>query len=904
MKRYLFILLLFIGSIANAETYYVSSSDGDNGDSGLTTALAWATITYVNTQAPSPGDSVLFKRGDVWYETLTIDNSGTSGNEIYYGDYGTGALPTISGFTVLTSWTSDGSNIYHKAITSETNPNVFVFDDENRPKGRFPYMSQYYNWPSDVPIGESWSSTTVDDDEMGALGFPSDLGDAGVEAEIVARIHQGGNGVGQISGISGTVITFSGMDQPPDGYGYFLQNHIDFLVQDGDWAIIDDVIYIYCADSPTNHVIASASRDEAVIVDNVDYIIIENLRIEGANYANLTITGCDYVDVNNCEIQYSGEYGVLANSSSTHITIDESNISDSNDIGIFADDCSYTTISNDTITRSGYSIGLGKPGWDNMIGVHLEADYSQITRSRITHCGYDGIRWAGEDMDISWNFLDSICLNAGDGGGMYSYRGREHGKEIKHNIIMHVTSQPYGLGNGVDEEDWTGANGIYTDGDDLVTIDSNSIAFCGGHGLFINSCQEATVTNNTVFNAAMGILVFSESAPVDGRARGHVINDNILVTGNFTNNMNRSYDRAFTMTLASKLGAADLPLFTDPYSDQTYRQGSIDDNKHAYPIVIDGNTDSYIMNIDEAWGGGYNYYNLAGFESKFDGDGDYGESSTASDYSASSMDELFFKYNDTFVDKNFTATPSTGVMEDIDGTTVTTFTLTPFTSKVIFGDGTVTEDAGILVTNITVSGAGAATTITVDNGSLVMQSATLPTNASNPNHVWTVTNGTGSATIADSTITAVTDGTVTVRATASDGSEVYDDEVITISNQVAVTAPTVTTATPTYTSVNAAVGGNVTGDGGSSVTTRGVCYSTSETPTTSDNIVPAGSGTGAFTCVLSWLSSNTLYYIRAYATNSEGTSYGSQESFTTSVQTINMRGNKFIMINDKISITK
>ena len=95
-------------------------------------------------------------------------------------------------------------------------------------------------------------------------------------------------------------------------------------------------------------------------------------------------------------------------------------------------------------------------------------------------------------------------------------------------------------------------------------------------------------------------------------------------------------------------------------------------------------------------------------------------------------------------------------------------------------------------------------------------------------------------------------------------------------------APTVTTSMPaSITSSSAICGGNVTSDGGATVTQKGVCYSTSPNPTTSSQTVSGGSGTGAFTCSLSGLSFNTTYYVRAYAVNSAGTSYGVQQNFTT-----------------------
>ena len=96
-------------------------------------------------------------------------------------------------------------------------------------------------------------------------------------------------------------------------------------------------------------------------------------------------------------------------------------------------------------------------------------------------------------------------------------------------------------------------------------------------------------------------------------------------------------------------------------------------------------------------------------------------------------------------------------------------------------------------------------------------------------------------------------------------------------------SPTVTTtAASSIAETSATSGGNVTSDGGATVTAYGVCWDTSSNPTTSNSTTSDGSGTGSFSSSITGLSAGTTYYVRAYATNSEGTSYGSEESFTTS----------------------
>ena len=94
--------------------------------------------------------------------------------------------------------------------------------------------------------------------------------------------------------------------------------------------------------------------------------------------------------------------------------------------------------------------------------------------------------------------------------------------------------------------------------------------------------------------------------------------------------------------------------------------------------------------------------------------------------------------------------------------------------------------------------------------------------------------------------------------------------------------PTISTsAVSDISCTSAIVGGNVSNDGGANVTERGVVYSTSKEPTTSNNKVKNGSGIGSFSCNLSNLQDGVTYYVRAYATNIKGTAYGEQLSFST-----------------------
>lgn len=113
-------------------------------------------------------------------------------------------------------------------------------------------------------------------------------------------------------------------------------------------------------------------------------------------------------------------------------------------------------------------------------------------------------------------------------------------------------------------------------------------------------------------------------------------------------------------------------------------------------------------------------------------------------------------------------------------------------------------------------------------------------------------------------------------------------------NEPTIRVPTMTTASVTKAMQSTALcGGEVTSDGGATVIARGVCWCAFLTPTTADSNTADGSGTGSFASSISGLASSTKYYVRAYATNSNGTGYGDLDSFTTAPTLTDADGNSY-----------
>jgi len=176
-----------------------------------------------------------------------------------------------------------------------------------------------------------------------------------------------------------------------------------------------------------------------------------------------------------------------------------------------------------------------------------------------------------------------------------------------------------------------------------------------------------------------------------------------------------------------------------------------------------------------------------------------------------------------------------------------------------------------------------------------------------PNYTLSVTKaGTGAGTVTGTSAPAINCGTtcsadytsgttITLTATPNSGSsfsgwsgdaDCSDGSVTMNANKTCtatfITTPTVTTtATSGITSSSVSSGGNVTSDGGATITARGIAINSAANPTTANGHTTETGTTGAFTSTWSGLASGTTYHIRAYATNSVGTSYGADVLFTT-----------------------
>ena len=192
---------------------------------------------------------------------------------------------------------------------------------------------------------------------------------------------------------------------------------------------------------------------------------------------------------------------------------------------------------------------------------------------------------------------------------------------------------------------------------------------------------------------------------------------------------------------------------------------------------------------------------------------------------------------------------------------------------------TVTTTSGSSITAYSLVMGGS---ITSDGGSPVFERGVCWGTTSNP---LTTTNkvpigsGTGAFSTTISGLSPSTTYYFRAYAVNNLGTAYGNDVTVTMLSAL----PTLTTTTVSaITTTTATSGGNITYEGVSTVTSHGVCWSTTLNPTTANSKTTDGSGSGTFTSSLTGLTPGTQYYVRAYATNGTGTGYGVQVNFTTS----------------------
>jgi len=241
--------------------------------------------------------------------------------------------------------------------------------------------------------------------------------------------------------------------------------------------------------------------------------------------------------------------------------------------------------------------------------------------------------------------------------------------------------------------------------------------------------------------------------------------------------------------------------------------------------------------------------------------------------------EDFMDYTDDIEYACFTPNQVTRMAATLAGADLSLSTSATTHCSVTTSIPTVTTTAATAIASTTATSGG---NVTSDGGASVTARGVCWATTANPvatgNHT---SDGTGTGTFTSSITGLTVSTTYHYRAYATNSVGTAYGSDLTFTTVVAGLPTLTTTAASSIANTTAVSGGNISAQGGSAVTARGVCWATTTGPTISSSHTTNGTGTGTFTSNLTGLTLGTLYYVRAYATNTAGTAYGNEITFTT-----------------------
>lgn len=568
-------LLIGVVNINYATDYYFSSSSGDDNN---TTAQAqnpsspWRSLEKLNSISNSlkAGDRILFKKGDVFIGNLKISRGGSSGTPIIYTSYGSGAKPVITAMEKVKTWRSVGNGIYEAGVNLQEGENIQILaiDGGLQEIGRYPNIDEQ---------DEGYLTIEGVNGDLSIRGTSLPVNFAG--GEVVIRKNNWIIDRHEIVNSYGNTLNFltnpNSSYSPQQGYGYFIQNHINTLDKFGEWTYSQSSrkVYVYFGSRrPEDYEIEIARGSNLVDVSKyIGNLNFNNLNFVGSNGNLINFENSNNIKLEDCDFKFAGENAIYGHTT-PDIEIRENSIDFSLSGGIFLQFGTPRTLIEDnvishTMPFQGMSQSSDLRG--NAIYVAADANNSIIARNQIRNTGFNGIHFGGNYTVVKNNFIDNFCLFKQDGGGIYTNSDgfttiNNTGREIEGNIITR------GVGfTGGSSIDYKLVEGIYIDDNSMgIRISGNTLSDIAGRGIYFHNCRNVEVYDN-IFH----------KIPVQFLASHDVYGNPIRNVRIERNQFSSIYKNEIPFSITSRsddlnqIGQSNNNYFLDPYRNEILFHG-------------------------------------------------------------------------------------------------------------------------------------------------------------------------------------------------------------------------------------------------------------------------------------------------------------------------------------------
>lgn len=478
-----------------ATDYYVSAS-GSNNNNGLSTTTAWQSIAKINSFSFAANDRILFRRGDTFYGGIILKRSNLS-----FGAYGSGAKPVITGLTTVSSWINSGGNTWEAPVTDvKSGVNLVLRNSTIQQVGRFPN--------ADAANGGYLTYTASTNTSITGPAMSSTTNWTG--AEVVIKVNRWSIARQKVTSHINSVVNFTyNPDVPRLNYGYFFQRDSRTLDRDGEWwhNVAGNKLRMYfSSNNPNSFTTQIATVDTLFNSHKYSSISISDLSFNGSGKRSIAIDSGSSITIRNCDVLNSGAEAIVVKAS-LNVTIDNCTATNSLGAGINVSNPSAGTVNfliqNCQVLNTSLTAGMETSNERNGgEGINCAGGTGVILlHNSIINSGYGGIRWQGSNVNLKYNLVDRFCLVRDDGAGIYSYESSSSAAttRVNRNIISNIIINGIGNNQGTNVNT-TSAQGIYFDsGSKNVIADSNTVAYIANGAFHGNNCASLSIKNNVFF---------------------------------------------------------------------------------------------------------------------------------------------------------------------------------------------------------------------------------------------------------------------------------------------------------------------------------------------------------------------------------------------------------------------
>ncbi len=508
---------LWKAQLSMPTTYYIDNATGNDANTGTSTDQAWKTIAKVNNSTFLPGDQILFKRGGVWREQLSIPSSGLPGSNIVFGAYGTGVNPIITGANTISNWTLSSGNIYVADVGALTTPNQLYID------GVYYDIAHYPNSGYLLATANSPEDNSIIDSNLNLSG--EQIVGATVVARPITWFLYSYIATAYNSTTHKITLNRSFYVPMKAGLGFYLQNKLWMLDSAKEW-YYDSVagkIYLWTAsgDNPNSHTVEVSSRQYGIFNSGKNYITIKDLTVSNAIQNNINFNNANGINASNLNI--SGGLNGMYFTGISNSSINNNSVQNTLANGIQVDKVNNNIdISNNIVNNAG---NTGSMPHNSIAGIVAAGQSINIKNNTVTNSGYIGIDFGGSSVTVQNNKIDRSCLVLDDCGGIYTSGGGNN-TIIGNTVTNSIGHNPPTDGSGV---------GIYLDSLTHNTSVLNNTVSNTDYGIYIHTGWDNTVTGNSVYNSRISGLLLNESgsscgstACTPGTAHNNVVAENIF----------------------------------------------------------------------------------------------------------------------------------------------------------------------------------------------------------------------------------------------------------------------------------------------------------------------------------------------------------------------------------------